>query len=153
MLNKMDSIQDDHTQILNPSNTAVHSLKRARTGHEITARAIKTPAFSYVCLELMSDGAAPPALDDLSVKSYLTSGLSQFLGLTGSAISVDILKVEDKACWIRVPREDLSAVLAATGQWASCFDGSNRMAWRLRASGNWLGSILGATNAQNVWRG
>lgn len=135
------------------SETALHSLKRSRTGQEITARAIKTPAFSYACLELMSDGAAPPALDDLSVRSYLTSGLSQFLGLTGSAISVDILKVEDKECWVRVPREDLSAVLAATGQWSSGFDGGSRMAWRLKASGNWLGSLLGASNAQNVWRG
>ena len=136
-------------------NTAIvlHGQKRARTGHEMTSRAIKNPVFSYACLELMSDGATPPALDDLSVRSYLTSGLSQFLGLTGSAISVDILKVQDTLCWIRVPREDLSAVLAATGQWASGFDGGSRMAWRVKASGNWLGSILGASNAENVWRG
>ena len=139
--------------MMDASNITSRPPKRARTGNEITTRAIKTPAFSYVSLELMSDSAAAPALDDLSVRSYLTSGLSQFLGLTGSAISVDILKVEDKECWLRVPREDLNAVLAATGQWQSGYEGGNRMAWRLKASGNWLGSLLGASNAQNVWRG
>lgn len=149
----METNQIADTPVMDASDITSHAPKRARTGNEITTRAIKTPAFSYVSLELMSDGAAPPALDDLSVRSYLTSGLNQFLGLTGSAISVDILKVEDKECWIRVPLEDLSAVLAATGQWQSGYEGGNRMAWRLKASGNWLGSLLGSSNAQNVWRG
>ena len=149
----MESTQVVDIAMANTSDVPSPSLKRNRTGQESTARAIKTPAFSYVCLELMSDGATPPSLDDLSVRSYLTSGLSQFLGLTGSAISVDILKVEDKECWVRVPREDLSAVLAATGQWSSGVNNGSRMAWRLKASGNWLGSLLRASNAQNVWRG
>ena len=129
------------------------STKPPKKGHEISSRTIKKPAFSYVHLELMSDGPAPPELDSISVRSYLNAGLNQFLGLTGTAISVDILKVEPKECWIRVPREDMSAVLAATGQWAGTFNGDRKMAWRLRGSGNWLGSLLSASAAQSVWRG
>lgn len=135
-----------------------HTLPKAvKKGHEISTRTIKNPPFSYVCLELISDGAAAaataPLLDNLTVRSYLTSGLNQFLGLTGAAISVDILKVEDNECWIRVPREDLRAVIAATGQWIGTAEGNCKVGWRLKASGNWLGSLVGSQGLQNCWRG
>lgn len=125
------------------------SIKAPKKGHEITSRAIKRPSFSYIHLELISDSSSVPDLDDLLVRSYLTSGLSIFLGLTGTAISVDILKVDGAECWIRVPREDLSAVLAATGQWIG---GNEKLAWRLRDSGNWLGSLLSTSSAQDFWK-
>lgn len=63
-------------------------------GHEITCKTIKTPQFSYACLQLISESptANESPLDSVTVRSYVGSALSQFLGLSGSAVSVDVLK-------------------------------------------------------------
>ena len=128
-------------------------LPKATKSHDITSRTIKTPAFSYACLELISDPPSKVSLDDLTVRSYLTSAFTQFLGLTGSAIAVDILKVEPKECWIRVPRDDLSAVIAAVGGWVGRGENGVEVGWRFRASGNWLGSLVGRRSVEKVWTG
>jgi ribonuclease P/MRP protein subunit POP8 len=121
--------------------------------HEITTRTIKSPRFSYVCLELISDSPAQISLDDLSVRSYLTAAFTQFLGLTGSAISVDILKVADAECWIRVSREDLMAVVAAVGGWVGRIEGDRRVSWIVRGTGNWLGSLVRKRGVEKAWTG
>ncbi|KFX90514.1 hypothetical protein O988_08175 [Pseudogymnoascus sp. VKM F-3808] len=123
----------------------------SKKGCEITTKTIKNPSFSYAYLEYMSDGQPMSDLDILTVRSHLTSGLNQFLGLTGAAISVDILKVDQKGCWIRVPREDLRAVIAAMGQWVGAGEGNAKVAWKLKASGNWLGSLVASQGIQDTW--
>jgi len=137
------------------AETVKKKRKASKTnkGHEISTLTIKHPPFSYACLELISDPPSKASLDDLTVRSYLTSAFTQFLGLTGSAISVDILKVEDKECWIRVPREDLSAVVAAVGGWVGGSDKNGRVGWRVRVSGNWLGSLVAAREQEKIWTG
>jgi ribonuclease P/MRP protein subunit POP8 len=123
----------------------------SKKGCEITTKTIKNPSFSYAYLEYMSDGQPTSDLDILTVRSHLTSGLNQFLGLTGAAISVDILKVDQNGCWIRVPREDLKAVIAAMGQWVGADEGNAKVAWKLKASGNWLGSLVASQGIQDTW--
>ncbi len=122
-------------------------------GHEITSITIKTPPFSYACLELLSDPPSNTPLDDLTVRTYLTSAFSQFLGLTGAAIPIDVLKVEDRRCWIRVPREDHGAVIASIGGWVGGSEKNGKVAWRVRASGNWLGSLVRSLDVEKLWTG
>lgn len=141
-----------HNEASDAVNTK-RKLPKATKSHEITSRTIKAPAFSYACLELISNPSSKVPLDDLTVRSYLTSAFTQFLGLTGSAVSVDILKVESKECWIRVPREDLSSVIAAVGGWIGRGEDGVEVGWRIRASGNWLGSLVGGRSAEKVWTG
>jgi len=124
---------------------------KADRGHEIITRTIKIPAFSYAYLELISDPPSKSPLDDLTIRSYLTSAFTRFLGLTGAAIPVDILKVEARECWIRVPREDLSAVIAAVGGWVEGNEKTGHVRWRVRRSGNWLGSLVGSRDLEKVW--
>jgi ribonuclease P/MRP protein subunit POP8 len=128
-------------------------LPNTSKSQEITTRTIKNPAYSYAWLEVICDPSIGFILDSLTVRSYLTAALAQFLGLTGSAISVDILKVEQKECWIRVPRQDLGAVVATLGGWVGHGENSAEVGWRIRASGNWLGSLVGVRSAENVWSG
>jgi ribonuclease P/MRP protein subunit POP8 len=125
--------------------------QKTSKGHEITTQTIKTPPFSYACLELVSKSTAQIQLDDLTVRSYITAALTQFLGLTGSAISVDLLKVEGRECWIRVPREDLSPLTAALGGWICESDGHGRVGWLVKASGNWLSSLVGNHGVEKIW--
>ena len=77
-------------------------------------------------------------MDALTARTYLTSALAQFLGLTGRAIGIDILKAEGRDCWIRVAREDGVAVERALVAW-----GAEGVAWRVRGVGAWLGGLGG----------
>ena len=98
--------------------------------------------FSYFHLSLVHyihnhTDAAP--LDLVTVRTYLTSALQQFLGLTGTAILIDVLKVEGNDVWIRLPNKDSRAVQGALSQWTSK-EGS--VSWRINGSGRALGSLL-----------
>jgi ribonuclease P/MRP protein subunit POP8 len=117
----------------------------------ITSKTITTPPFSFICLELVTDSATGTKLDELTVRTYITSALTQFLGLTGSSISVDILKVQGNECWIRVPREDLSPVIAATGGWVGGNGDGSKVGWKVKAKGNWLSVLVADREAENLW--
>lgn len=103
-------------------------------------------------------GSAPQPLDPLSARTYLSSALSQFLGLTGTAIPIDILKIEKGSSptskhdvvWIRVPREDASTVVSAVSSWIGSGNnstGSMDVAWRVCAKGNFLGALVAGSGA------
>ncbi|KAH8598011.1 hypothetical protein B0O99DRAFT_480537, partial [Bisporella sp. PMI_857] len=123
--------------------------QNTQKGYEIISKTLKTPPFSYACLELVTDPSADDTvLDEITVRSHVISALTQFLGLTGAAISIDILKVEGKETWIRVPREDLSPFLAAVGGWVG---GDGTVGWKVKANGNWLSSLVGNSGLEKIW--
>ena len=110
---------------------------------------LRDPPYCYFHLRLQS---LPPQsqadLDELTIRSYLTAALQQYLGLTGTAIPIDILKVEGANAWIRVPREDEVAVTAAVSQWI----GSKRVSLRIQARGTWLGGVIArGTRDEKTW--
>ena len=115
------------------------SKKPKPQSHEIT---IRSPPYTYIHLSLLSNSASSTLgkdtpLDDITARTYLTSALSQFLGLTGTAIPIDILKVEDKDCWIRVPRQDGRAVIEAVSGWLG-----DNVAWRVKGNSTWLSGLV-----------
>ncbi|KAI9697704.1 MAG: hypothetical protein M1820_007691 [Bogoriella megaspora] len=94
---------------------------------------------------------SPIDLDALTIRTYLASALSSFLGLTGSAIPIDILKHSgmmegENNVWIRVPNEDGSAVVAALGAWVGKADKvqGGALGWRIKGRANWLPALVGA---------
>ncbi|OHE93178.1 hypothetical protein CORC01_11495 [Colletotrichum orchidophilum] len=122
--------------------------------HEPLTCTIKTPAFSYAHLELISDSPRSQEtleLDNLQVRSYCSAALSQFLGATGSAIPIDILKVEAAQCWLRVPRQDLSPFAAAITAWAGVSDQGKRQVLRVKQCSDYLGAIVGTDGQENLW--
>ncbi|KAI9836489.1 MAG: hypothetical protein M1838_005067 [Thelocarpon superellum] len=163
---------------------------------------LRQPAWSYLHLELYSatsfasTSARPPSttartggmtstppassrpgiidLDAVTARLLLTRALSRHLGLAGSSIPMDILKLDGAQLWIRVPRQDLSCVMVALGAWegpwevtggggaAEKFDGNGggganeiapgvTVAWRIRDKGNWLMGLLSSQMEQEVW--
>lgn len=97
-------------------------------------------------------------LDALSARTYLSSALSQFLGVTGTAIPIDILKVEPKgtksngltkygSVWVRVPRDDGAAVVAAISSWIGGSGSGSGAAWRVCAKGNYLGALVSGSGS------
>lgn len=104
---------------------------------------IRNPPFTYLHLTLLTSTISvpisnSPPIDILTARAHLTSALSQFLGITGTAIPVDFLKVEDRDVWIRLPREDGAAVVGALSQWVGKDAGNS---WRVNGKGEWLGVV------------
>ncbi|KAK2875610.1 hypothetical protein FQN49_001570 [Arthroderma sp. PD_2] len=124
----------------------------------------RKPQWAYLHLELatassdsITKAPAPTLLDPLTAKTYLSAALSQFLGLSGTAIPIDILKIGDnvsqkstKTIWIRVPYDDAAAVAAAMSSWIGSASGSGSMdvAWRVIARGSRLGALVGGNGKE-----
>ncbi|KAJ5104494.1 hypothetical protein NUU61_001841 [Penicillium alfredii] len=134
----------------------------------------RNPPWTYLKLRLIPQPGStpPPPVDALSARTYLTSALLQFLGLTGTSISVDILKIQHGSpmpaanihsvaagqplgprrwdtVWIRVPREDAAAVIAALSSWiGSGGNGaSTSIAWMVCGKANFLGALVSSSGA------
>ncbi|GLA15060.1 hypothetical protein AnigIFM62618_001546 [Aspergillus niger] len=132
----------------------------------------RTPTWTYLKLQLVTN---PPStstspLDPLTARTYLSAALSQFLGLMGTTIPIDILKISPPSSssssteggitggsgstvWTRVPRDDAAAVVAALSSWIGGSTGTNTngggdaaggssVAWRVCAKGNYLGALV-----------
>ena len=128
---------------------------KAQKSHELASCTIKNSPFSYAQLELSAQGgsadAEPPVLDAIQARAYCTEALRQFLGVSGMAISIDILKVEGRQCWVRVPGPDLALFSAAITAWNGSFSGETCSVLRVKTSGNWLGALLGREEQAALW--
>lgn len=118
----------------------------------LTTCAIRSPPFAYAQLELVTDGPAALELDNLIVRSYCTSALRQFLGLSGVAISIDILKADGSDCWVRVPRQDLGAFSAALTAWKGTKEDGSHCLLRVKQCSDWLGPMVGSNGQDEIWR-
>ena len=86
-------------------------------------------------------------LDEITVKTHLDAALNQYLGLTGMAVPVDILKVEDRLAWIRVPTDNEIAVVAALSQWV----GKGATSLRVQGRATWLGALVDEDVNEKLW--
>ncbi|KAL6242815.1 hypothetical protein RBB50_010461 [Rhinocladiella similis] len=112
---------------------------------------LRNPPYSYFHLSLRSLSPGEPAqfLDEITTRSYLTAALQQYLGLTGTAIPIDILKTEGPNAWIRVPKDDEPGVAGALAQWTS----PKGVNLRIEGRGSWLGGVVGGGKdaANELW--
>ncbi|EFR00725.1 hypothetical protein MGYG_03730 [Nannizzia gypsea CBS 118893] len=144
------------------NNKRKHKSGSAETLITLTSR---KPQWAYLHLELVSassdsivkSSSASIVLDPLTAKTYLSAALSQYLGLSGTAIPIDILKIGDrpgqtdgKSVWIRVPYEDAAAVTAAMSSWigADSGSGSANVAWRVISRRSHLGALVGGSGME-----
>lgn len=112
---------------------------------------LRNPPYSYFHLRLqtLSPQQQHPALDEITIRWYLTAALKHYLGLTGTAIPIDILKVEGLDAWVRVPHDDEVAVTAAVSQWVS----AKGVSLKIEARGTWLGGVVarGRMDVEKRW--
>lgn len=114
---------------------------------ELTTTTIKSPPFSYLHLST----STTTSLDALQVRSYCASATRQFLGTTGAAIPVDVLSVTGGDAWVRVPRADLGAFAGAITAYGGTSSEGGVMVMRVKACGDWLGSLVGGEGEGRVW--
>jgi ribonuclease P/MRP protein subunit POP8 len=108
---------------------------------------LRSAPYTYLHLSVIDvvQAVSRAPLDAVTARTYLTSALSQYLGLTGAAVPIDILKVTNPHIWIRVPKEDASAVVVAVGQWANAQLG---VSLKVEARGEWLGGLVAGGEVQ-----
>ncbi|KAF4966715.1 hypothetical protein FSARC_5630 [Fusarium sarcochroum] len=136
------------------SQKNIFQQKDLEKSHDILTCTIKEPPFSYAHLELVTNtlsSSSSVTLDNLSLKSYCTTALRQFLGITGTAISIDILKVENNHAWVRVPRPDLGSFAAAITAWRGTSDNGEQVSLQLRQCSDWLGAMVGTDGQDRLW--
>jgi len=111
--------------------------KRSSKPTTISQFTIRKPFWAYIHLALLvprSQTSQPtPPVDAITAHLHLQSALGQFLGLHGTAIPFDILKLGDQDVWIRVPKPDVNAVVAAVGGWI----GKGGHGWRVKVWNCW----------------
>ncbi|KAH7318720.1 hypothetical protein B0I35DRAFT_250351 [Stachybotrys elegans] len=120
--------------------------------HDLLTCTARAPQFAYIHMELVTDDGGAAELDNIQVMSYCTAALRQFLGLTGMAIPLDILKAEGADCWVRVPAPDLGSVAAAVTAWKGTVDGDGRACLlRVKQCSDWLGTMVGGDGLDRLW--
>lgn len=124
---------------------------KSSKSHVLFTSTLRSPAFAYTHLEMMTDTPGTVELDDLQVRSYITAALRQFLGDHGAAVAADILKVDGRECWLRLPRQDLGLFSAAITAFPGTSVGGGSGVLRLLACGDWLGSLVGRADEKRLW--
>lgn len=103
-----------------PGEKTKKRKKKSNKPHTLTQTTLRQPQWTYIHLRHKPATKPPyPTLDAVTAHLHILAALQQFLGLHGSAIAFDILKVDDQDVWIRVQKEDERAVVAAVGGWIS----------------------------------
>lgn len=140
---------DIDTPIGEAIQKASQTKSKSSKSHDIYTTTIRTPPYAYAHLETIAAANAPILLDELTIRQYLTSALKQFLGITGTAILIDILKVAGREAWVRLPRQDLGAFAAAMTTWMGI--GPSISGFRICAAGDWLGALVGSNDQRKIW--
>lgn len=133
------------------ADTSVARVQGLSQSHKLLTCTVRSPPFSYAHLQLYLNGQ-DANIDNLQVKAYCAAALRQHLGLTGSAISVDILHIRGSECWVRVPQQNLGAFSAALTAWRGPIaDGGGPISLRVRQCTDWLGSLVGTQEQDSLW--
>jgi ribonuclease P/MRP protein subunit POP8 len=126
------------------------SQTEVRDKYSETTFTLRRPPYTYLhltCKQLSTNSTSQ--LDNVMARSYIHAALSQFLGLTGTAIETNPLKVEGKEIWLRVPTEASSAVVAAVSQWTSLTQG---LSLQVKSKGTWLAAVVArGTTDDELW--
>lgn len=151
-----------------PSTSPRDAKKRKRKqkeSHVLFQTTFRKPAWSYFHLTLVTPGTAsqiPSAsetqpdsrdIDNLTVSTLLLQPLTAYLGITGSAVPVDILHTQGRSAYVRIPRQDARGFRAGLSGWIGGCDagsvpgvkegGRVNVAWRVVAEGGSLGLLRG----------
>ena len=104
---------------------------------------LRRPQWTYFHLSIFSIAANPTPVDIITVKQYLNSATTRFLGLLGSAIPVDILKLAGNDVWVRVPRDASVAFHEAVSGWSG-----SEVRFVTKGKSDWLASLASGSSEE-----
>lgn len=122
---------------------------------------LPSPRWTYFHLQLLTSSTSSsnpttdePALDAITARRYLSAALSRSLGQMGAATPVDVLKIEQRHVWIRVPSDDATTVHEAVSSWASHQGGTGDgtgLRWIIHGRDDWLVRLGGGKGGQDLF--
>ncbi|KAF2182726.1 hypothetical protein K469DRAFT_585322 [Zopfia rhizophila CBS 207.26] len=153
-----------HLELITPG-TATTKPKSSNAITPTISAPVSTPASTPVSQpqipsHISASNNERDNIDPITTLALLTPPLTSFLGLIGSGIQIDILKIQGREVWIRVPRQDSSGMKAGLGSWVGWGDGEMipgykegrvQVAWRVKGSGEWLGSLSGDGDGRELF--
>jgi ribonuclease P/MRP protein subunit POP8 len=122
-----------------------HRKDRKTNPHFISQLTLRHPQWCYIQLQHMSAGKPKLGqIDEITAHLHLDAALSQFLGLHGSAIRFDILKIQNQNIWIKLAADDRKAFIAAVGGWVS----TEGEGWSIKGTSSWSACAMGRDGGQ-----
>jgi ribonuclease P/MRP protein subunit POP8 len=130
------------------TTTGIMPAKRPQSEASIVLHSstLRRPQWTYFHLSAFSTANEPPSYDAISTRQNLSNAMKKFLGLTGSSIPIDILKIEGSEVWLRVPRDNSRAFHEGVSAWI----GKDLMKYLIRDKDDWL-SQMSAGNGQDLF--
>jgi ribonuclease P/MRP protein subunit POP8 len=117
-------------------DSAPKNRKRRQKPAVVQTTTHRRPQWTYFHLFIFSTASDPTPVDIITVKQYLNSATTRFLGLIGSAIPVDILNLAGNDLWVRVPRDTSVAFHEAVSGWSS-----SEVRFVTKGKSDWLASL------------
>jgi len=141
-----DAVNVDAPEALQDSLGAEKPAKRSRPNASATphTNTLRHPQWSYFHLSMFTLNSGQPSMDAISARQSLNSALTRFLGLTGSSISLDIIKLEGRELWVRVPRDDGKAFHEAISAWI----GGGQARFIVKGRSDWLVKLVAGAGGQ-----
>lgn len=134
-----------------PASNAQPTQSRQK-GHELITSTIRSNKWGYVHLKLVPNNHTTHLeLDNLQAKLLCTSALTQFLGISGKAMPIDILKVERAEFWIRLQAQDLPRFNAAVSATQELIMGDERCSLCIIGCSEWLGALVNQDSQPTLW--
>jgi ribonuclease P/MRP protein subunit POP8 len=140
------SAEEKNDELVGDVTRPKNKKQKTKPHHVLYQHTLRKPSWTYFHLQLFA-ASSDESADILTAKRYLTSALHRFLGLHGAAIPVDILKLQEREVWIRVPREDATAVHEALASWTG-----DSTRWIVKRRDEWLVRLAAAGNGQDLFR-
>lgn len=158
---EMHNNNHDNDTSAPPSKKRKTKSKDTKKPHILYQATFRKPIYSYFHLVLITPGLTSTTpntspqhtsdIDPLLASQLLSKPLQAYLGITGAAIPIDILKTSGRGVWIRVARQDARGLRAALSGWIGACAGENvpgvreggkmRVSWRVVGEAGTLGGV------------
>jgi ribonuclease P/MRP protein subunit POP8 len=79
----------------------------------------------------------PNEMDIITVRQNTNNAMNRFLGLFGTSVPIDILKLENEEFWVRVPRDASNAFHEAILSWT----GNGQVKYVIKGKDDWLAKL------------
>lgn len=115
-----------------PSSTSTKKRKRNAPStpqpHILHQSTFRRPPHTLLHLRLTSTSTPNPTnlsadLDPLTFLQSITAALHSYLGVTGAAIPLDVMKIEGRDVWVRCQMGDERGLRAGVGEWVGAMGG------------------------------
>ncbi|KAA8904497.1 hypothetical protein FN846DRAFT_952756, partial [Sphaerosporella brunnea] len=118
---------------------------------------IREHDWAYANLQILYDPPYDPAKNDaawppdiLTWRTTLTTALTQFLGLSGAAIGIDILHLDRDEAWLRIPRAEKQRFQAAVSGYLGSTDGRS-IGFRVLGISDFLMGLVSKKAETSIW--